>query len=123
MEEAEINAERNHEENNPEQFERAYSATERSPARMAELLPNGKYRQQTERGRQLATQQTASLYMARLEETRAEKEKPDKLRRTNRQSVCIQPNAKGRMGNSTKPDTDNHSHTGKAAKERLRIAA
>jgi hypothetical protein len=51
---------------------------------MGELLPYGKYSNQTQGARHLDTQQTQVLHLARLEEARTEKEEPDPVRYSQR---------------------------------------
>lgn len=49
------------------------------PQGWAQLLPNGKYSGQTEGTGRMAAKPTEILYLASLEKTRTEKEKPDPI--------------------------------------------
>jgi hypothetical protein len=101
VEEVERDVEGNYEENRPVESNGTHRPTERSAKRLGQLLPHGKYVWQTESDRQLGAQQVEVLYMARLEETRTQKEEPDAVRSSRKTGICIQPNAQRRMGNST----------------------
>ena len=81
---------------------------------MGELLPNGKYLRQTQRPRWLGSQPVEMLYLARLEETGTEKEKPDPAWNQAETSQVMEPDADGRLGNSPKPDPGHHDHPEKA---------
>ena len=61
------------------------------------------------------------LYLARLEETGTEKEKPDPAWNQAETSQVMEPDTDGRMGNSPKPDSGYYHHPEKADEEGLSI--
>ena len=54
------------------------------------------------------------LYLARLEETWTEKEKPDPAWNQTETSQVLEPDADGRLGNCPKPDPGHNHYTEKA---------
>jgi len=54
------------------------------------------------------------LYLARLEETGSEKEKPDPTWDQTHTNQVLEPDTDGRLGNGPKPDPGHNHHTEKA---------
>jgi hypothetical protein len=81
MAELEIQTQNPYTKNEPYPFRRTPTTYKRSTARLATILPNGKYSRQTQRRRWLGKESLAMLYMETMEETRKEKEKPVTTRR------------------------------------------
>ena len=70
-----------HKENNTNESTRAFPQTERSPTRLAELLPYGKYTSQTQGDRQLVAQQAQVLYLVRqLAEKKLDRKRKNLIR-------------------------------------------
>ena len=78
---------------------------------------------QTRNTRQLGAQPPEVLHLERLEKARTKEEKPQPSRSELPPCLCMEQNAKGRVGNCAITYSDNHDYTWTLSKTRLWIHA
>ena len=88
---------------------------------MVELFSRHEYFRQITRFRWLVTQPTALLYLASLEETRKEKEKPDSIGRQPRPRLCLEQNTQRWLGNCAESYFEYHHYLETPETARLSI--
>ena len=121
MAQAQTNAQADNKEDDTDEFWSAHCKAERSWARLAELLPYGKYSPEAQGHRQLVAQQTQALHLARLEEAGKETEEPNSIGYIKRASLCMEPYPNGRLGSCSKSYSTDDRHLAKIEEERLSI--
>lgn len=102
---------------------RTHEATKGNRMRLGQLFSLGEFGWQTGNGGQLGAQPVAILHLERLEKARAEEKESHSPRSGLPSCLCMEPNAKGRVGDCAKSHSDNHDHPGATLQTRLRIIA